>query len=84
MHPDALRKAVKAFVKAYGIEPDGNTMIAAFNTLRRGAPGIPTGSLEGCIYFRYQVMAYTVGHLLSREYTTRWKTLYRKIEIYGI
>lgn len=37
--PDALRKAVKAFVKAYGIEPDGNTMIAGFQYLKKSRSG---------------------------------------------
>ena len=39
VHPDALRKAVKAFVKAYGIEPDGNTMIAGFQYVKKGRSG---------------------------------------------
>lgn len=39
VHPAALRKAVKAFVKAYGIEPDGNTMIAGFQYVKKSRAG---------------------------------------------
>lgn len=37
--PDALRKAVKTFVKAYGIEPNENTMAAGFQYLRKSRSG---------------------------------------------
>lgn len=39
VHPDALRKAVKAYVKAYGIEPDKNTMIAGFQYAKKSRAG---------------------------------------------
>lgn len=39
VHPAALRKAVKAFVKAYGIEPDRNTMIAGFQYVKKSRAG---------------------------------------------
>ena len=50
VHPDALRKAVKAFVKAYGIEPDGNTMVAGFQYVKRSKSGY-TYRIIGRLHF---------------------------------
>ena len=50
VHPDALRKAVKAFVKAYGIEPDSNTMVAGFQYVKRSRSGY-TYRIIGRLHF---------------------------------
>lgn len=41
IYPDTMKKAIKDFIKAYGIEPDENTMLAGFQYLKKTKSGVP-------------------------------------------